>query len=61
MYSILLQTKELMTYYCGCHGNLVTIAVRYVADAIANMDSIRLKINELLMFYSGCHVSIVTR
>ena len=25
--------KELLTYYCGCHGNLVTIAVRYVDDA----------------------------
>ena len=24
--------KELLTYYCNCHGNLVTIAVRYVAD-----------------------------
>ena len=27
------KTKELLTYYCGCHGNLVTIATRYVADA----------------------------
>ena len=30
------KTKELVTYYCGCHGNhgnLVTIAMRYVADA----------------------------
>ena len=25
--------KELLTYHCGCHGNLVTIATRYVADA----------------------------
>ena len=24
--------KKLMTYHCGCHGNLVTIATRYVAD-----------------------------
>ena len=31
--SIGLTTKELLTYYCGCHGNLVTIATRYVADA----------------------------
>ena len=28
-----LKTKELVTYYSGCHGNLVTIAKRYVADA----------------------------
>ena len=26
-------TKNLLTYHCGCHGNLVTIATRYVADA----------------------------
>ena len=28
------KTKELLTYHCGCHGNLVTIATRYMADAI---------------------------
>ena len=33
MDSIRLKTKELVTYYCGCHGNLVTIATRYVVDA----------------------------
>ena len=33
MDSMQLQTKELVPYYCGCHGNLVTIAMRYVADA----------------------------
>ena len=33
MDSIQLKTKELLTYHCGCHGNLVTIATRYVADA----------------------------
>ena len=31
--SIRPKTKELLSYYCGCHGNLVTIATRYVADA----------------------------
>ena len=31
--SIQLKTKELLTYFCGYHGNLVTIATRYVADA----------------------------
>ena len=33
MDSIQLKTKELFTYHCGRHGNLVTIAKRYVADA----------------------------
>ena len=33
MDSIPLKTKELVTYYSGCHGNLVTIATRYEADA----------------------------
>ena len=33
MDSIQLKTKELLTYHCGYHGNLVTIATRYVADA----------------------------
>ena len=33
MDSIQLKIKELLTYHCGCHGNLVTIAMRYVADA----------------------------
>ena len=27
------KTKELVTYYSGCHDNLVTMATRYVADA----------------------------
>ena len=25
---IRLKTKELLTYHCGCHGNLVTITMR---------------------------------
>ena len=33
MDSIRPKTKELLTYYGGFHGNLVTIATRYVADA----------------------------
>ena len=33
MDSIQHKTKELLTYHCGCHGNLVTIAMRYVIDA----------------------------
>ena len=31
--SIQLKTKELLTNHCGCHGNLVIIATRYVADS----------------------------
>ena len=31
--SIWLKAKELLTYHCGCHGNLVTIATRYVPGA----------------------------
>ena len=34
MDSIRLKTKELLTYYCGYHGNLGTIATRYVAVPI---------------------------
>ena len=33
MNSIPPKTKELVTFYCGCNGNLVTIATRFVADA----------------------------
>ena len=33
MGSIGLETNELLTYQSGCHGNLVTIATRYVANA----------------------------
>ena len=32
MNSIQAKTKELATHHCGCHGNLVTIAARYVVD-----------------------------
>ena len=28
-----LKTKELLMHHCGWHGNLVTMAVRNVADA----------------------------
>ena len=31
--SIQLKTKEVFTYLYGYHGNLVTLATRYVADA----------------------------
>ena len=32
MDSILLKINELLMFYSGCHGNRVTIAMRYVAD-----------------------------
>ena len=54
MTSIGLKTKELLTEHCGCHGNLVTIAMRYVADVyykqtstMPNIKSIPLKTKEL--------------
>ena len=28
-----ISTKELLRYHCCCHGNIVTIATVYVADA----------------------------
>ena len=33
MDSLQVNTKELLTHHCSCHGNLVTIATKYVADA----------------------------
>ena len=33
MDSIQPKTEELLTYHCGCHGNFVTIATTYMADA----------------------------
>ena len=32
MDSIQIKTNELLRYYCSCHGNLVTIAMRFVAN-----------------------------
>ena len=32
MDSIRLKEKELLTHHCSCHGNLVTIATRYLVD-----------------------------
>ena len=47
------KTKTLLTYHCGCHGNLVTIAMRHVADACHPKEppyhSIRHKTKELLV------------
>ena len=30
--SIRPKTKELLTYCCSCHGNLITTSTRYMAD-----------------------------
>ena len=56
-----------MTYYYGCHGNLVTIAMRYVADAYCPKDppyqiwtQYNLKTKDLLTYYCGCHGNLVT-
>ena len=35
-----LKTKELLTFQSGCHGNWVTIAARYVADAYRFKESL---------------------
>ena len=50
-------------FQSGCHGNQVSIAMRYETDAyllsqgisIQKKHQIELKTNELLMFHSGCH------
>ena len=51
MNSIRPKTKQLVTYYCGCHGDLVTIATRYVADAYCPKEP---------QYYCGCHGNLVT-
>ena len=62
MNSIQLKIKELLMYHCGCHGNLVIIAMKYAAvdTFIANMDSLRLKTKELLIHRCSCHGNLVT-
>ena len=63
-----LVTKELVRYHCGCHANIVTIAIEYVADAchptkksfVSNVNSIALKAKELLRYHCGYHGNIVT-
>ena len=38
MDSVWHKTKELLTYHCGCYGNLVTIATKYVAGVYHPME-----------------------
>ena len=54
-------------YHCGCHGNPVTIATRYVPDAYRLKEPsyqiwtyYNLRQKELLTYHSGCHGSLVT-
>ena len=55
MKSIWPKTKKLLRFYSGCHGNQVTIAMRYEADAYhpkeepyqMHVNLIRLKAKEL--------------
>ena len=51
--SIRLKTKELLTYHCGCHGNLVTLAMW------PNIKSIQLETKELLTYHCGCQGNLV--
>ena len=67
MDTIWLETKELLTYHCGCIGNLVTMVTRYVADAYCpNKIScqiwtpIQLKTKELFTYLCGCLGNLVT-
>ena len=70
MDSIRPKTKELVTFSCGCHGNLVTIAMRFVANAYCNKEppyqiwnqynSLQFKTKELLTYYCGCYGNLVT-
>ena len=54
-------------YHCGYHGNLVTIAMRYAADAYHPREppyQIRTQYDtrqsELLTYHCGCHGNLIT-
>ena len=51
---ISLSTKELLRYHCCCHGNIVTIATVYVADACyptLQLHKERLETTWLVVYY----------
>ena len=53
MNSIRPKTKELVKFHSGCHGNPVTIAMRYVADAYRPDENlIRLSVLKSEMYFS---------
>ena len=54
-------------YHCGCHGNLVTVAMRYVADAYRPKEppyqiwtQYDIRQSELLTYYYSCRGNLVT-
>ena len=54
-------------FHCGCHGNKVTIGMRYEAEPIVPMNlhtkhglNMTSKTKELLMYCCGCHGNPVT-
>ena len=65
--SIWLKKKDLLSYRCGCHGNLVTIATRYATDAYLPKEppyqigtQSNFKTKELLTYHCGSHGNLVT-
>ena len=66
MDSIKLKKKELLTYHCGCHGNLVTIAMRFVSNVYCpknlhtkyGLNTTQYK--GVIDIYCGCHGNLVT-
>ena len=54
-------------YHCGCHGNLATIATRYVPNAHCPKElsyqrwtKYDLRQLELLTYHCGCHGNLLT-
>ena len=67
MNSVPLKTNKLLTYHCGCHGNLFTNSNEVCSwcllsqgTSIPNMDTIWLKTKVLLTYHCGCHGNLVT-
>ena len=59
MNSVRLKAKELLRFYSGCHGDLVTTTAMYVLSRKL-LTIIKIKTMELLTFYFGCHGNWVT-
>ena len=62
-----LRTNKLLMFQSGRHGNQVSIATRYDADAYRPNEppyqiwtQLRLKTKELLAYHCGCHGNLVT-
>ena len=56
--------KDFLRYHFGYYNNLVTIAMRYVADvqghSVPNMNSMQLRRKELLRYHCGYHGNLVS-